>query len=167
MNLQDKIHKFIIKNKLIIVLMIFSIIISFLSESLKGDSKPNFIPRKPASFDTYIPPGLTIVPIEIANHSSLDSLIEDRGVVDLYTTDIGQGQNPGKKIASRVKIVRAPLDRQQFAIVIPDEEVSSILSHNGPYYVTIHNSKIQKPTSINKKQKPTQRVFVDYISSEN
>ncbi len=156
------------KNMAHIGILVFSILIYSSSlifekhssiKNINSDDSPEF-------FDTYIPHGFAIVPIEISNHTSLDSLISSRGVVDLYATDFTKTHQPSRKIASHLKIVRAPLNRHQFAIIVPDNDVSLILSHKGPYFVTIHNSNGKEPLSVKKSTTQKKRVFINHISDE-
>ena len=41
-------------------------------------------PEAPEAASTFIPKGFVLVPIEVANYESLDSILGKHGVVDLY-----------------------------------------------------------------------------------
>jgi hypothetical protein len=107
------------------------------------------------SADTYIPKGFVLVPIEIANSESLNSLIgEVGGLVDLYLVNNHEGQKQTKKkIASRIKIIKAPLNPQQYAVLVKESESASILTTPGPFIAVIQNPE-SGLTEIMKTQKP-------------
>jgi len=92
------------------------------------------------SFDTYIPEGFSLVPIEVANYETLDSLLGSFGVVDLFTAEPGKPE-VSKRIAYRVKIARAPHNPSHFAVLVPFNEVHNILRYPGPFMVSVQNPK--------------------------
>lgn len=111
------------------------------------------------SADTFIPQGFTLVPLEISNAESLSSLIGDvGGVVDLYLAS-NETQKGGLKVGTRLKILRAPLNPQQYAVLVKDSESSRLLSFQGPFIAVIQNPQAQgtKLTSAGPSQ-----IRVDY-----
>ena len=90
-------------------------------------------PDSPASADTYIPHGFVLVPIEIQNAESLASLIGEFAVVDLFKGPHSQ------RVGRRLKLLRAPLNPQQFAVLVPEGEVSILLQSTGPFWAAIQN----------------------------
>lgn len=97
----------------------------------------------PRSVDTFIPVGFTLVPIEIANAESLASLVgEQGGVVDLYLAST-EKQKGGLKVGSRLKILRAPLNPQQYAVLVKDNEGSKLLGYAGPFIAVVQNPNIK------------------------
>ncbi len=92
------------------------------------------------SIDTYIPIGKNLLPIEIANAEYLDPLIgPEGGVVDLY--QVASESNRGIKIASRIKIVRAPNSNLSFSAYLSDEQTQSIMNFPGPFRAVVQNPK--------------------------
>lgn len=105
------------------------------------------------SADTYIPPGFVLVPIEVINRQALDSLLGPYGVVDLYlppeNSDGGlmngqsesrsAGYRMGRKVASRAKILRAPLKPDEFAVLVREVEASQLVHGENSYFVVIQN----------------------------
>jgi len=95
-------------------------------------------PEPVESAATYIPAGFVLVPIEVANYESLDSILGKFGVVDLYIPP----QEPNKrarKIAEHIRILRAPLNPSQFAVLAREEDSPRIVSHDGPFLVVVKN----------------------------
>src|SRR4051812_35626944 len=58
----------------------------------------------PEGIDTLIPAGFVIIPIDVQNYESLDSLLGKFGVGDLFK---GEGKN-GRLVARNIRILRAP-----------------------------------------------------------
>ena len=67
---------------------------------------------------TFIPAGHSLVPIEIANYQTLDSLFGPFGVVDLYVQDPTADKH-SRAVAKFVKVVRAPRNQSHFAALVP------------------------------------------------
>lgn len=131
------------QNKLLaisfLVFICFSLIYSVM--------KPKEVKTSPDKIyaDTYIPKGYVLVPIELANFESVSALIDQFGVIDLYA---GAPQMAGSsKIASRVKILRAPLNPNLFAVLVPESSSSNIMKRTGPFWAVVQNRQ-----SANDKQ---------------
>lgn len=91
-----------------------------------------------ASADTYIPEGHVLVPIEVTNAAGIQSLIGSvGGTVDLFSTS--QDNRKGRLIGKRLRLLRAPLDPEQFAVLVREDSAKDILAYSGAYYVVIHN----------------------------
>ena len=90
---------------------------------------------------TFIPDGFVLVPIEVANYESLDSILGKFGVVDLYSVTDDPKKRP-VKVAERIKILRAPLNPSHFAVLAPEADSVRIVSQSGPFTVVVqHPSK--------------------------
>src|SRR5437870_3321120 len=75
-------------------------------------SKNDASPAATESVDTMIPKGYILVPLELENIEQVSSLIGNSGVVDLYT---GGTENKKRRlVASRVKVIQAPLNPQVY-----------------------------------------------------
>lgn len=106
------------------------------------------------SADTYIPYGYVLIPLEIQNAESLTNIVGDLGgVVDLYT--VSSEFQKSLKIAHKVKLLRAPLNPQQFAVLVKESESSQILSHAGPFTAVIQNPD-EKTHGVTKRSTRTQ-----------
>ncbi|QLY27493.1 hypothetical protein HW988_16350 [Bdellovibrio sp. KM01] len=111
------------------------------------NSKPTLPPATaetaPESLDTFIPQGLTLIPLEIANSEALSSIVGNMGgVVDLYLTPT-DARKGGVRVASRVKLVRAPRNPDQFAILVKETEGQRILQQNGPFIAVVQNPEVR------------------------
>jgi hypothetical protein len=113
--------------------------------------------KVPKSVDTFIPAGFILIPIDISNAESLDSLIGDiGGVVDLYLASTEQRKG-GLKVASKVKLTRAPLNPQQFAVLLREEEGQKLMAVTGPYFAVIQNPET-KGSKLSQSSKKAIRI---------
>lgn len=93
-------------------------------------------PKTLTDVDTIIPRGFVLVPIEVKNYESLDSILGKFGVVDLFqptSTD----ENKQILIAKNVRILRAPQNPTQFAVLISENESHRILKSGGIFTVVL------------------------------
>jgi hypothetical protein len=102
--------------------------------------------ESPEAAATYIPAGFVLVPIEVENYEALDSILGKFGVVDLYKPSERPGRPP-RKVASHVKILRAPLNPSHFAVLAPEDESQSLVAYNGAFTVAVQNPR-QSGTSF-------------------
>lgn len=98
------------------------------------------------SVDTFIPAGYVLVPIEVQNYESLDSILGSHGVVDLFLPS-ENGSRKGSRVANRVKILRAPLNPSQFAVLVREDDSEQLVRSQTPFFVVVQNSK-QSGTGI-------------------
>jgi hypothetical protein len=92
--------------------------------------------ESPLDVTTLIPPGFVLVPIEVSNFESLDSILGQHGVVDLYAPGEDLKQRP-VKIAEKIKILRAPLNPSHFAVLAPEDESHKLVTQLGPLMVVV------------------------------
>ncbi len=98
------------------------------------------------SVDTFIPAGFVLVPIEVQNYESLDSILGPHGIVDLYLPS-QNGSGKGSRVANRVRIMRAPLNPSQFAVLVREDESDQLVRTESAFFVVVQNSK-QSGTGI-------------------
>lgn len=107
-----------------------------------------FYPSPPSSVrqedrlgvDTFIPKGFVLVPIEIANAEALDGVFGQYGIVDLYSHQ-ESNRRRGRLLASAVKMLRAPLDPNQFAVLVPEAQSPQFVMNEGGFFVVLHNQQ--------------------------
>lgn len=111
----------------------------------------------PTSVDTYIPAGHVLVTLQLTNTESIDSIIGQFGLVDLY--EASENFAPGAKkvaqpIARRLKIIRAPNNPSLFGVLIADNETEIIQKLAGPVFAVIQGPTEAGPArSLEGKQK--------------
>ncbi|WP_051056729.1 hypothetical protein [Pseudobdellovibrio exovorus] len=91
--------------------------------------------EEPLLADTMIPLGYALLPLQLENIDSLASLIGAFGLIDLY----GQQEDKVELLASRIKILQAPLNPHQYAVLVPQPLSRNIMLHGGPYWGTVLN----------------------------
>ncbi len=116
-----------------------------MSSSVAENRKPE--PDSVESAATFIPEGFVLVPIEVANFESLDSILGKFGVVDLFVGSDDPRVKP-RKLAERVKILRAPLNPNHFAVLVPDSESQKIVAYSGAMTVVVQNPKSLGPSFV-------------------
>lgn len=149
-NLKTNVERYLLnlKTKYIVIgFIIVGAMAFFLDQKPSNDTKP----VDPTSVDTYIPEGMTLIPIEIQNIEALKNILGDFGMIDLYLPSY-ESDRPPKKIASGIKIMRAPLNPDVFAVLVREEDAPQIAQHPGAFFVTVLNPKSQK-SKFNKDKK--------------
>lgn len=142
-------------------------LVAFISSPSKSENTdPLQTVAAPASVDTFIPAGYVLVPIEIANAESLASLVGDMGgVVDLYLTS-NDPQKAGHKVGSRLKLLRAPLNPQQYAVLVKDSESPRLLGFTGPFVAVVQNPNAPS-RGITPAKSRQKTVRIEYQNSES
>lgn len=152
----------VIKNNYLLIAFILLGAISLITERQKSSAPaagPLKLAEEPKSVDTFIPRGFVLVPLEIANAESLTSLVGDvGGVVDLYLAT-NANQKGGLKVGTKMKILRAPLNPQQYAVLVREHESSRLLSYAGPFIAVVQNPD-EKGAQINASG--PSRLHIDY-----
>lgn len=115
------------------------------SDSVK-ESKENST-QVSEGVDTFIPQGYVLIPLEISNLEALQGLLSEKGVVDLYFLNEGKSI----KIGSRLKMIRAPLNPRLFAVLVKENESSSILKFPGPFHAVVQNTKTENGNVLPEK----------------
>jgi hypothetical protein len=133
-------------------LFIFACVTEFIGKAPKPDAPTNF-----DSIDTIIPAGFVLVPIDLQNAESMSSIIGDFALVDLYSIPIGK-DNKGQKVGQRLRLLRAPLNRNLFAVLVPENETGPILNHGGSFFAVIQNKDQPGMGSMNKEIKKKNRI---------
>lgn len=115
---------------------ICGLLLSFVFAWLATSSPTTTVPQDPLGLDTYIPRGYVLVPIEVQNYESLDSVIGQYGVVDLYRSH-DLIQKKGRPLAKAVKLLRAPKNPSQFGVLVPEEDAPLLVKQGEPFYVVV------------------------------
>lgn len=106
--------------------------------------------------DTMIPAGYLLIPIELSNGESLASLAGPYALIDLYA--VSENGRKGVKVAAGVKLLKAPLNPDQFAVLMREEESTQLVQREGPFFAALKNPKDVKRPSALKVLKQTLRI---------
>jgi len=128
-----------IDKALLIAFAALGVVVLLLQIFSSSGEKQTIISEEPESFDvdTMIPAGHLLIPLELSNAESLASLSGKFSLVDLYAA--GERGKKGFKIASAVKLLRAPLNPNQFAVLVREDESARIVTHEGPFFAALKN----------------------------
>lgn len=150
-------HRFLIY--LFLILGICSI--GLIEKEQKANIKAPMASEEDLAIQTLIPAGYTLLPIEIANSKSLDSIFGSYGIVDLFVGTTADSSEL-KLIAKRVKLLRAPKNHNVFAVLVKRSESSSIYKYPGPFFVSLLAHTDNGTEFVTKKE--VAKVLVEYIS---
>ena len=135
-----KFSKLETQNKILIIsFVIFLGLYFLLTYRQKPQQESKIANNKLETADTYIPAGHVLVPIEIENVESVSGIIGAFALVDLYT-------RPPQAlemflVAQKIKLIRAPLNPNQYAVLVTESQSVDLLKINPRFWVTIHNQK--------------------------
>lgn len=144
------------KHQLIILAFFLLGFISFWISYTPVKDEPGTPGLSTESVDTYIPKGYVLVPLEISNLESLNSFIGQAGVVDLYKSKEGQ---KGTKIGTRIKIIRAPLNPQLFAALVPENKSSELLNYSESLFAVVQNKSESSSEIYSKKTQQKKNII--------
>lgn len=143
------------QNKILLISFIIFILLYLI---LKEKNKEPHVAteNKPLYADTLIPKGQVLVPIELANLEAVSGLIDQYGIIDLY----GGPENSSALIASRVKILRAPLNPNQYAVMVTEILSQEIMKYKGPFWAVIQNRFTQNERAETKNKSEVKNLAV-------
>lgn len=110
--------------------------------------------------DTFIPAGHLLIPLQLSNAESLASLSGPFSLVDLYATR--ENGRKSFKVASAVKLLRAPLNPQQFAVLVREDESAPLVTMEGPFFAALKNPKDIPPTRDTTKKSAKRPLLIHY-----
>jgi hypothetical protein len=145
---------------LFILLSLLIAIVGLVSES--SGAEPNTSKKDDTGgVETLIPPNHVLVPIQLVNAESFAALVGGFTVVDLFLTN--SESSKGKRIISSAKLLRAPLNPDQFAILITEEELVELPDVTSPLFAVIKNPNSKKSQKKNQgRVKPIPKLSVEY-----
>lgn len=130
----------------------------------KNKSKNHSIEKKPLYADTLIPKGYVLVPVELINIHAVRGLIDQYGLIDLYTGS----ENKSLKIASRIKLIRAPLNPNQYAVMVPEQLSREVMKYKDILWAVVLNRLTEdQPESQNKHRPLTDHLIQQEFPKKN
>ena len=132
------------------------IAICFATQGSEGEARAEVGRERASSLDTFIPQGFVLIPIELENYNSVDSILGSYGVVDLYLA--GQGEfKKTKPLVRRIKILRAPQNPSQFAVLVPEQQAGLFFRDQSVFFAAIQNPKEAGTSFVNRPATPKSR----------
>jgi hypothetical protein len=151
--------KRMIKNEktLLCVLFIALGLITFLVS--REEEKVEIAPSRVPNLADMVPPGWVLISIELANRDAISSIVGSTAVVDLLSVN-PDTLSPQTKIASRVRMVRAPQDPEKFAVLVLESTSVQFSRFPGPYFALVQN-KERANSRILEDRKP-RKIQINY-----
>ena len=159
------------QNKILTMALMIFIGVYFVVEHLRPEQTPAS-KAEPVYADTIIPRGHVLVPIEIANIQTVAGLIDQVGVIDLYAGS--NNQQNSFQIATRIKVLRAPLNPNQYAVLVTEAMSKEIMKYKGPFWAVVQNRQAAPmppaltktpappPTSAAREKSKPARIEIEY-----
>lgn len=148
-----------LKNNLHLVIA-FTILISVaLVSAYTRDNQESPLER-PVEVDTIIPKGYVLVPLELENREAIGSVIQNFGIIDLFSGNPDGGR--ARKIASRIKIIRAPYNPNLFAALVKEELSERIMKEVGPFFAAIQNKTELEGENEVESIRPKRSISIEY-----
>lgn len=142
------------------LLFIFSLFVFIYFLSFCERTKDSSVQSKKVTLDTLIPENYVIYPIELTNAQAISHLIDQYGVVDIYTTDINTQRVV--KVLSKVKIVRPSSESATYSVLIPYQLETKLTAYAGPYWAAVQNKQTQENnTTSTQYKKPTKTIVIE------
>lgn len=146
----------------LIFLSLFSLCLFNLSLSLWNPKEK--LLNNEITAHTFIPKNHVLIPIKLANKDSISAIMEEFSYVDLYIAQkIDEIFKKGRKIMQNVLLLRAPLDPQQFGIIVPELFSDQILKVGLIYFAILHSHDssqgLSKAQWVGSPKSPAQRII--------
>lgn len=140
------------------LLFIFGLFVFIYCLSFCERTKDPSTTSKKVTLDTLIPENYVIYPIELTNAQAISHLIDQYGVVDIYTTDINTQKVV--KVLSKVKIVRPSAESATYSVLIPYQHENKLTAYTGPYWAAVQNKQTQENSTNTVDYKKPSKVIV-------
>ncbi len=141
------------------LLFIFGLFVFIYCLSFYERAKESPIAAKKATLDTLIPENYVIYPIELTNAQAISHLIDQYGVVDIYTTDINTQRVV--KVLSKVKIVRPSSESATYSVLIPYQLENKLTTYAGPYWAAVQNKQTQENSNNVDYKKKSKIILIE------
>ncbi|GIL18513.1 MAG: hypothetical protein BroJett040_22640 [Oligoflexia bacterium] len=133
--------------KWLLIILVAVLFIFGVGQLTNSQSTTPTIQAETESADTHIPHGFVLVPIELQNADALNGIMNGHGVVDLYSQPM-PGQKRGDRVGRRLRIIQAPLNPRQYAVLVPEQEAQIVVGAMGPLIAVIQNKDLRQSGEI-------------------
>lgn len=148
------------KNRTLALALIGLIGISIFHQCSSSEDKQalNPEPEPLLEADTLIPDGFSLVPLELSNFESLNSVMGAFAIVDLYSPKSAL-EPKGKKLVSGARLIRAPLNPEKLAALVPEEMTLALMDSQGPLFAAIQRRDREVKTKLHQNLKSKSIVY--------
>lgn len=110
--------------------------------------------------DTILPKGFILFPIRLENIEAIQGVIHQFGIIDVYTAT--QPGRPSKKVLSKVKILQAPYNPNEYALLLAESLSSKMMAEVGPFLGVIQNRSLSTDISEAKPKAESKNIHIEY-----
>ena len=124
--------------------------------------KPELTPKMSEEIlaDTILPKGFILFPIRLENIEAIQGVIHQFGIIDVYTAT--QPGRPSKKVLSKVKILQAPYNPNEYALLLAESLSSQMMSEVGPFLGVIQNRSVSTDVTEAKSKMKSKNINIEY-----
>lgn len=148
-----------LKNNLHLVIAFTILVTVAVVSAYTRDNKESPMVR-PLEVDTIIPKGYVLVPLELENRDAISSVIQSFGIIDLFSGNPEGGR--ARKIASRIKLIRAPYNPNLFAALVKESLSERIMKEAGPFFAVIQNKTELEGENDVESVKTKKSISIEY-----
>jgi hypothetical protein len=110
--------------------------------------------------DTILPKGYILFPIRLENIEAIQGVIHQFGIIDVYTAN--QPGRPSKKVLSKVKILQAPYNPNEYALLLAESLSSKMMTEVGPFLGVIQNRSVSTDITEAKPKIESKNIHIEY-----
>jgi len=103
---------------------------------LSWKQEPELAPVDRVNASDFVPAGFSLITVDLQNRDSIDGLMGGFAIANLYTVPL-DGKSKGVLVGRRLKLLRSPQNPGQFSVLVPEEQVPSLLP--GPLFAVLLN----------------------------
>jgi hypothetical protein len=105
--------------------------------------------KKVESVDTIVPAGYVLVPLTLVNIESIDSMIGDKTLIDIYSIgDDTDGIHGKHLVATHLPLIRSTLEPSQVAVLVDEQDQMTIKALTNPVFAVVKNPNSKKQNFI-------------------
>jgi hypothetical protein len=137
-----------------------------LFQSINSLLTPIATARKIEAIDTIVPVGYVLVPLTLVNIESIESMIGDKTLIDIYSTgDDSDGSRGKHLVATHLPLIRSTLEASQVAVLVEEQDQATIKALTNPVFAVVKspNSKKEIITKSIKKLKSNPIFYGDSL----
>ncbi len=161
LNIKEKIKtlKSIKENKHLVAGFILIVCVSIYYNHVE---KPDLVVKNNDQIfaDTILPKGFILFPIRLENIEAIQGVIHQFGIIDVYTAN--QPGRPSKKVLSKIKILQAPYNPNEYALLLAESLSSKMMAEVGPFLGVIQNRSVSTDISEAKPKTESKNIHIEY-----
>ncbi len=153
-----KIGKNISETQQNIIIIAVTFLIAILIWQIQSEEKPKAKQFDRPDIQTLIPKGYNLYALDIENIESIDSLVENYALVNIFQVN---AKKKAQLILQKIKLIRSLKNSEHFAILATNEQLEVITSYPGPFKVALQNPTAPNETIKKRKFIPKRKIITE------